>query len=126
SRRIADTSWPYDLENPAHSRDSVNAQMSGGMKSFVANYAQRLGSEATEAKLQRIMDYFGPDALPAYAALTREFAICDHWFGSHIGGTLPNRHIALSGELNRDRQNLPEEENSDFNGYAPSERLTMF
>ena len=126
SRRIADTSWPYDLDNPAHSRDSVNAQMSGGMKSFVANYAQRLGAEATEEKLQRIMDYFGPDALPAYAALTREFAICDHWFGSHIGGTLPNRHIALSGELNRDRQNLPEEENSDFNGYAPSERLTMF
>ncbi|MGE0152022.1 MAG: alkaline phosphatase family protein [Reyranellaceae bacterium] len=126
SRRIGDTSWPYSLDNPCHSRDCVNAQMSGGMKSFVANYAQRLGAEATEEKLQRIMDYFGPDALPAYAALTREFAVCDHWFGSHIGGTLPNRHIALSGELNRDRQNLPEEENSDFNGYAPSERPTMF
>ena len=121
-----DTSWPFELEGPCHSRDCVNAQISGGMKSFVANYAQRLGDEATEQKLQRIMNYFGPEALPAYAALTREFAICDHWFGSHIGGTLPNRHITLSGELNRDRQNLPEEENSEFRGYAPSERLTMF
>jgi phospholipase C len=61
-----------------------------------------------------------------YTALATEFAICDHWFCSHIGGTLPNRHITLSGDLNIDRYGLPEEENSDFKGYAPSERLTFF
>ncbi|MDK1376793.1 MULTISPECIES: alkaline phosphatase family protein [unclassified Sinorhizobium] len=121
-----DTSWPFEIDNPCHSRDCVSSQMSGGMKSFVANFAQRLGAHATEESLQRIMNYYGSGELPVYAALSREFAICDHWFGSHIGGTLPNRHVMLSGDLNRDRHSLPEEENSDFKGYAPSERLTFF
>jgi phospholipase C len=126
STRTDDTSWPFELDNPCHSRDCVSAQITGGMKSFVADYARRLGEQATEEALQRIMNYYGADELPVYAALAREFAICDHWFGSHIGGTLPNRHITLSGDLNRDRNGLAEEENSEFKGYAPSERPTFF
>jgi phospholipase C len=116
STLTTDTSWPFEIDNPCHSRDCVSSQMSGGMKSFVANFAQRLGANATEANLQRIMNYYGARELPVYAALAREFAICDHWFGSHIGGTLPNRHVMLSGDLNRNRHDLPEEENSDFKG----------
>ena len=126
STHTKDTSWPYDLDNPCHGRDCVNAQISGGMKSFVADYARRLGEHATPEALQRIMNYYGADELPVYEALAREFAICDRWFCSHIGGTLPNRHITMSGDLNRDKDGLPEEDNSDFQGYAPSERLTFF
>ncbi|HET9428405.1 MAG TPA: alkaline phosphatase family protein [Allosphingosinicella sp.] len=126
SRKIDDTSWPFSLENPCHSRDCVNLQISGGMKGFVPNFAARLGNHATRADLQRIMDYYDGEALPIYAKLAKHFAICDHWFGSHIGGTLPNRHITVSGELNRDRHNQPEEENSHMRGFSPSERKTMF
>jgi phospholipase C len=126
SRAISDTSWPFALSGPCHGRDCVKAQMTAGMKHFVGDYARRLGPNATVENLQRIMDYYAPAALPVYTALAREFAICDHWFGSHIGGTLPNRHITLSGDLNIDRYGLPEEDNSDFKGYAPSERLTFF
>src|SRR4051812_35091369 len=43
-----DTSWPFELDNPCHSRDCVSAQISGNMKSFVANYALRLHGHATE------------------------------------------------------------------------------
>jgi phospholipase C len=126
SRAISDTSWPFALNNPCHGRDCVKAQITAGMKHFVGDYARRLGADATVENLQRIMDYYAPAALPVYTALAREFAICDHWFCSHIGGTLPNRHITLSGDLNIDRYGLPEEDNSHFRGYAPSERLTFF
>jgi phospholipase C len=104
----------------------VKAQITAGMKHFVGDYARRLGAGATVENSQRIMDYYTPAALPVYTALAREFAICDHWFCWHIGGTLPNRHVTLSGDLNIDRYGLPEEDNSDFKGYAPSERLTFF
>jgi phospholipase C len=124
SRAISDTSWPFALNNPCHGRDCVKAQIT--VKHFVGDYARRLGADATVENLQRIMDYYAPAALPVYTALAREFAICDHWFCSHIGGTLPNRHITLSGDLNIDRYGLPEEDNSHFRGYAPSERLTFF
>jgi phospholipase C len=40
-----DTSWPFEIDNPCHSRDCVSSQMSGGMKSFVANFAQRLARD---------------------------------------------------------------------------------
>src|SRR5678816_2193949 len=72
------------------------------------------------------MNYFGDGVLKAYDALKRRFAICDHWFGSHIGGTLPNRHITFSGDLNRDALNVAEEENSHLSTYCPSERPTFF
>jgi phospholipase C len=126
SRHSNDTSWPFALSNPCHSRDCVAAQITGGMKSFVADYAKRLKADATTENLQRIMDYHTDAELPVFAALTREFAICDKWFGSHIGGTHPNRHIFMSGDLNIDRYGLPEEENSAFPGYVASERPTLF
>ncbi len=126
STQAADTSWPFALDNPCHGHDCVVRQIADGMKSFVRDYAHRLGADAPVADLQRIMNYYGPGQLPAYDALARSFAICDHWFSSHIGGTLPNRHITFSGDLNRDRFGSPEEDNSDFNGYPPSERLTFF
>ncbi len=122
----SDTSWPFSLVNPCHGHDCVVGQITGGMKSFVADYARRLGANAPVGDLQRIMNYHGAAELPVFAELVRQFAICDQWFGSHIGGTLPNRHITFTGDLNLDRHGLPEEENSDFDGYAPSERLTFF
>jgi phospholipase C len=121
-----DTSWPFALNNPCHSHDCVVGQISGGMTSFVADYARRLGPNAPVKDLQRIMNYHGAQELPVFAELVRQFAICDHWFASHIGGTLPNRHVTFTGDLNRDRHGLPEEDNSDFEGYAPTERLTFF
>jgi phospholipase C len=128
SELITDTSWPADLDNPCHGHGCVMEQMADGMKHFVSNYgdSERLPFNAERKDAQRIMDYYGDEALPVYAALVREFAICDHWFGSHIGGTLPNRHITFCGDLNRNPQGTPEEENSEIGTYAPSERATFF
>lgn len=46
------------------------------------------------------MRCFAPGRLPAYHALAREFAVCDHWFASVPGPTWPNRffvHCASGG-----------------------------
>lgn len=46
------------------------------------------------------MRCFTPDQVPVLTALAREFAVCDHWFGSMPGPTEPNRffvHTATAG-----------------------------
>jgi phospholipase C len=73
------------------------------------------------------MNYLTDAELPAYGALAREFAICDRWFCSHIGGTLPNRFINLTGDLSEDVYGSPEVENPHlFHDFAPLETKTFF
>jgi phospholipase C len=40
------------------------------------------------------MKCFNPDKLPVLTGLAQEFAVCDHWFSSVPGPTLPNRAFA--------------------------------
>ena len=121
--RITDTTWPVSLHGPCHGHHCTMRQMADGMKNFVVDFSDRA---PTRTDAQRVMNYFGDGVLKAYDGLKRHFAICDHWFGSHIGGTFPNRHICFSGDLNRDRLGAPEEENSEMATYYPSERKTFF
>jgi phospholipase C len=64
------------------------------MSGFVLNYEAKSGSAAAGAN---IMKCFTPDALPVLTTLAREYAICDHWFSSIPGPTLPNRLYAHCG-----------------------------
>ena len=41
---------------------------------------------------------FKPDQLPVIHFLARQFAVCDRWFSSMPGPTLPNRFFALAGQ----------------------------
>ena len=123
------TAWrSFALPNPRHDNHGVEAQMAGGMKGFLADYAHRLSKRGfTKADLQLIMNYYGADELKAYTALVKEFAICDHWFCSHIGGTLPNRYATLCGSLNVDYHGRIEIDNSPLDDdFAPSEMTTFF
>ena len=91
-----------------------------GMAAIVSGLL--LQPDIGQTELQLIMNYLTDAELPAYGALTREFAICDRWFCSHIGGTLPNRFISLTGDLSEDIYGSPEAENPDLaNGFAPLE-----
>lgn len=124
SRRTRSTGWPsFELPNPCHSHACVERQVSDNMKGFVANYAERTGNPD---ELQLIMDYMTDAELPVFGLLAREFAICDHWFCSHIGGTLPNRFITLTGDLSENIHGSPEVENPDLiGGFAPIETPTF-
>jgi phospholipase C len=124
SERTRTTAWPsFGLGNPCHGADCVERQVSDNMKGFLADFARK-GNGQNELKL--IMDYLTDAELPTYGALTREFAICDAWHCSHLGGTLPNRFISLTGDFSRDIYGSPEVENPDLAGFAPLEAATFF
>src|SRR5205823_5623914 len=53
-----------------------------------------------------VMAYHTAEQLPVYAFLAEEFAVCDHWFCSVGGATMPNRCYAAAGNSNGRRDNL--------------------
>lgn len=45
----------------------------------------------TQTEMARVMECFTPAQLPVLSTLAREFVLCDHWFCSVPGPTMPNR-----------------------------------
>lgn len=94
-----------DLQaDPNHHFPDVTEQLYGtgnpspgqqpDMSGFIRNYEAKSGSTATGA---HIMKCFRPEALPVLTTLAKEYAICDYWFSSIPGPTLPNRLYAHCG-----------------------------
>jgi len=89
------------IMDPGHDVDDVYFQMYGvpfgtpadqpNMSGFAQNYQQQGGDP------QDIMRCFTPQQVPNMAALARGYAICDQWFSSVPGPTLPNRAFAHFG-----------------------------
>jgi len=90
--------------DPGHDFSDVFEQMYGlpfdgvvpptpRMSGFVRNYEHRAGVAAGP----NVMCCFRPDQLPVLSELARNFAICDQWFSSVPGPTLPNRAFAHFG-----------------------------
>ena len=96
-----DAHYQGDLTpDPGHDFISVNEQIfenSQGtgtptMKGFVKAYH---GKTHNIAKSHNIMRCFEPNRLPALKTLAQEYALCDRWFASVPGPTLPNRAFAF-------------------------------
>jgi len=64
------------------------------MSGFVKNYENVTNDRGRAAN---IMKCFAPDKLPVLTTLARQYAVCDHWFSSIPGPTLPNRLYAHCG-----------------------------
>ncbi|MEU6324736.1 alkaline phosphatase family protein [Streptomyces sp. NPDC047009] len=111
------------LDSPHHSHENVKGQLADGHGHFVSDYA-RIVSDDPETLLQ-VMGYYGAE-LTTYAHLADQFTVCDHWFCSHPGPTIPNRFITLTGDLNRDEYGQPEVDTPDFRTFTPSETPTLF
>ena len=89
------------IMDPGHDVDDVYYQMYGvtfgtpagdpDMSGFSQSYQQQGGDP------QDIMRCFKPEQVPNIAALARSYAICDRWFSSVPGPTLPNRAFAHFG-----------------------------
>jgi phospholipase C len=87
--------------DPGHDVDDVYFQMYGvpfgtpagepTMLGFAQSYQQMGGNP------QNIMLCFRPEQVPNTAALARAYAVCDRWFSSIPGPTLPNRAFAHFG-----------------------------
>ena len=100
-----DARYSGDLPNdPSHDFEDVMEQMFGSqippagqqpdMSGFVRNY-ERFTHDRDRAGI--IMNCFAPRNLPVLATLAGSYAVCDRWFSSVPGPTLPNRCYAHAG-----------------------------
>ncbi|MGA8183588.1 MAG: alkaline phosphatase family protein [Terriglobia bacterium] len=106
ARVTNDARYSGDLtDDPSHDFEDVMEQMFGtqtpgaaqepDMSGFVINYERF--THGNIAKAAGIMKCFDPARLPVLTTLAREYAVCDHWYSSVPGPTLPNRVFVHAG-----------------------------
>ena len=100
---------PSGLTDPGHDFEDVCVQLYGAygrelacdhgipasdppMQGFIRSYAKYDPDDAAD-----IMECFSPDCIPIITTLAKKYAVCDHWFSSIPGPTLPNRLFAHAG-----------------------------
>src|SRR3954452_5749157 len=86
-------------QDPSHGSASVARQIAGGeMSGFVSDYlATRPHPPMKDDTPAIVMAYHTAEQLPAYAYLAEHYCVCDHWFCSVPGETMPNRCYAVAG-----------------------------
>jgi phospholipase C len=105
----------HDLNpDPGHDFNSVSAQIFGNppggplMRGFVRDYALVSHDGAQGAN---VMKCFTAATLPVLSTLAQQYAVCDHWYSSVPGPTIPNRlfaHAANSlGSVTQDAIEAP-------------------
>jgi len=90
--------------DPGHDFEDVNVQVFGTrtpvpgasvtMKGFVRSYAT---IDATSRHGSSIMKCFAPSSLPILTTLAKQYAVCERWFSSVPGPTMPNRMFVHAG-----------------------------
>ena len=86
-------------QDPRHGHVDVEKQIAdGAMSGFAANY----WSTRAQPRLQgdtpgTVMAYHTAAQLPVYDYFAANFCVCDHWFCSLPGETMPNRCYAVAG-----------------------------
>ena len=85
--------------DPDHSSSAIDQQIAGGsMGGFVASAAATLAEPgAGDGDPACVMGYYDAADVPVFDHLAEEFAVCDRWFSSVPGATLPNRLYGLAG-----------------------------
>jgi phospholipase C len=86
-------------QDPSHGSHSVARQIAdGAMSGFAADYLATRPTPAMKGDTPAIvMAYHTAEQLPAYAYLAEHYCVCDHWFCSVPGETMPNRCYAVAG-----------------------------
>jgi phospholipase C len=117
----------HDLD-PPHDADEVQRQIAGGaMSGFVEAWAGKLhkknGSPPVRwakrgwakllgrpypdpAKLKAVMGYVTREKVPVFDHLARHFCVCDSWFCSVAGPTMPNRFFSVAGTHDDEMSNV--------------------
>jgi phospholipase C len=84
-------------EIPIHSWVPQHQSWNGGQPNFVAVHTRPENDGPAQGPL--VMSYLTRSNLPFYYALAGAFTICDSYYCSVIGPTMPNRMYALSGTI---------------------------
>jgi phospholipase C len=95
--------------DPDHSSEAIDQQVAGGsMGGFVASAAATLAKRGDPSGDPAcVMGYYDGADVPVYDHLAEEFAVCDRWFASVAGATLPNRLYGLCGVAAGSRDDRP-------------------
>jgi phospholipase C len=95
--------------DPDHSSGAIDQQVAGGsMNGFVASAAAVLAERGVkDGDPACVMGYYDDADVPVYDHLAEQFALCDRWFASVAGATLPNRLYALCGVAAGSRDDRP-------------------
>ena len=95
--------------DPDHSASAIDQQVAeGSMSGFVASAVATLARRGVEdGDPGCVMGYYDAADVPVYDHLAEEFAVCDRWFSSVPGATLPNRLYALCGAAAGSRDDRP-------------------
>ena len=91
-------------QDPCHSGWCVDEQLANNNGGFVSNFMKT--RKAGGANPGVVMAYHPAEHLPVYEFLAREFCVCDHWFCSVPGATMPNRCYAAAGTSGGLRNNI--------------------
>jgi phospholipase C len=116
--------------DPNHSSVAIDVQIAdGAMSGFVASLARTLADRAVaDGDPAVAMGYYDGSDVPVYDHLAREFAVCNRWFSSVPGATLPNRLYALSGRAAGSRDDVarprpPLYQNASFVRHLDANRI---
>jgi phospholipase C len=82
---------------PIHDWAPQHQSWNGGHPNFVAVHTQQGNDGPAQGPL--VMGYFDRSDLPFYYALADNFTICDNYYCSVLGPTMPNRAYFMSGML---------------------------
>jgi len=95
--------------DPDHSSSAIDQQIAGGsMGGFAANAAAALAARGIQdGDPACVMGYYDAADVPVYDHLAEEFAVCERWFSSVPGATLPNRLYGLCGVAAGSRDDRP-------------------
>jgi len=89
--------FPWD---PCHDYKCVQKQLANNNRGFIEDFAENHHQLVEELPLtdpSLIMGYYTASQLPVYDNLAEQFCVCDRWFCSLPGPTLPNRLFAMAG-----------------------------
>jgi phospholipase C len=93
-------------EDPKHELPNVTFQIfstdtsaspTPNMNGFVIDYGRIAGNSPNASK---IMNCFTPDTLPVLSTLAQHYGVCDRWFSSVPGPTIPNRLFTHAAHSN--------------------------
>ncbi len=107
------TVFSGEVEDPDHSGRSVDEQLAGGGKGFVANFARISAARAVKSSSPvpvrdpgLVMGYYDAADLPVYDHLAAEYCVVDRWFSSVPGATWPNRLYSIAGRAEGSRDDV--------------------
>ncbi|MBC7934274.1 MAG: hypothetical protein H7Y86_02790 [Rhizobacter sp.] len=121
------TKIPFSV---GHHYTDVQQQIANNtMTGFVENFISKLPDDPADWKGTKpadVLGYYTQEELRMYKYLADQYTICDNYFCSHPGPTLPNRMYSLIGDLQKDRNGEPKLENSVETSFMLSRDITIF